>query len=46
MLAQQDHPPVGADRAKRRIGYLGEDENAPTPNIQDLLDKSGDEQSK
>ena len=34
------------DQAKRRMGYLGEDESAPTPNIQDLLDKSGDEQSK
>ena len=34
------------DRAKRRIGYLGEEENAPTPNIQDLLDRSRDEHSK
>jgi len=34
------------DRAKRRMGYLGEEENAPTPNIQELLDKSSDENSK
>jgi hypothetical protein len=31
------------DRAKRRMGYLGEEENAPTPNIQELLDRSGGE---
>jgi hypothetical protein len=34
------------DRAKRQMGYLGEEENAPTPNIQELLDKSSDENSK
>jgi len=34
------------DGAKRRMGYLGEEENAPTPNIQELLDKPTDEYSK
>jgi hypothetical protein len=34
------------DAAKRRIGYLGEKEIAPTPNIQNLLDASGNERSK
>jgi hypothetical protein len=34
------------DEAKRRMGYLAERECAPTPNIQELLDRSGDENSK
>ena len=33
------------DDAKRRMGYLGGGERAPTPNIQDLLDASSDERS-
>ena len=34
------------DDAKRKMGYLGGEERAPTPNIQDLLDASSDERSK
>jgi hypothetical protein len=34
------------DMAKRRMGYLGIEEKAPTPNIQDLLDAASKARSK
>ena len=34
------------DEAKREVGYLGEKECVPTPNIQDLLDRSSKERRK